>query len=318
MSADTIFVQITAFRDPEYQPTLHSLFNRAAHPENIRVGACLQYDSEADQHCFEKGLPAGAAIDEQYYEARDSGGMCWARQITQSMYGGEKFTIQIDSHMKFPPGWDVKLLEMWKRLRDPKAILSHYCPNYEPGQGRVRDTISGMGAFRWKKGTLWFQHSPIYKITEAPKKPTVAAFISGHCLFGPGSMITEVPYDPLIERHGEESSMAVRFWTHGYNLYHPNEVVMWHRAQQKRPMDNEVIPDYQDKVEIGALRARALLGDTTVTDPKALVDLDRFGLGTVRTLREYQEWSGVNFAEQTFTKEAEQGLFKPFKRKSAN
>jgi hypothetical protein len=82
-------------------------------------------------------------------------------------------------------------------------------------------------------------------------------------------------------------------------------------------MDNEVIPDYQDKVEIGALRARALLGDTTVTDPRALVDLDKFGLGTVRTLQEYQEWSGVNFAEQTFTEEAEQGLFKPFKRSQA-
>ena len=106
--------------------------------------------------------------------------------------------------------------------------------------------------------------------------------------------------------------MAVRFWTHGFNLYHPNEVVMWHRAQQKRPMDHEVIPDYQDKVEIGALRARALLGDTTVADPRALVDLDKFGLGTVRTLQEYQEWSGVNFAEQTFTEDAGNGIFKPF------
>jgi hypothetical protein len=45
--------------------------------------------------------------------------------------------------------------------------------------------------------------------------------------------------------------------------------------------------------------------------------LDKFGLGTVRTLQEYQEWSGVNFAEQTFTKEAEQGIFKPFKRGQA-
>jgi hypothetical protein len=130
-------------------------------------------------------------------------------------------------------------------------------------------------------------------------------------------MIADVPYDPMIERHGEESSIALRLWTHGYELYHPNEVVAWHRAQQKRPMDNEVIPDYQDKVEIGALRARALLGDATVTDPRAFVDLDKFGLGSVRTLQQYQDWSGVNFAEQTFTEEAGQGLFKPFERDQA-
>ena len=312
MSADTIFVQITAFRDPEYQPTLHSLFNRAAHPENIRVGACLQYDSEADQHCFEKRLPADAAIDEQYYEARDSGGMCWARQITQSMHKGEKFTIQIDSHMRFVPDWDVKLVEMWRHLRDPNAIITHYAPNYEPGQGRVRDQISGMGAFQWKLGTLWFKHAPFYSVKNLPPKPTTAAFISGHFLFGPSSMIADVPYDELIERHGEESSMAVRFWTSGYNIYHPNEPILWHRAQQKRPMDRDVIPEYSKKVRIGALRARALLGDTTVTDPDALVGLENFGLGTVRTLQRYQEWSGVDFARQTFSDAAGKGLFEPY------
>jgi hypothetical protein len=212
----------------------------------------------------------------------------------------------------------VKLLEMWKRLEDPKAIISHYAPNYEPGQGRVRDQISGMGAFQWKLGTLWFKHAPFYSIKNLPPKPTTAAFISGHFLFGPSSMIADVPYDPLIERHGEESSMAVRFWTHGYNLYHPNEPIMWHRAQQKRPMDRDVIPEYSEKVHIGALRARALLGDTTVTDPDALAGLESFGLGTVRTLQQYQEWSGVNFAEQTFTEDAGNGIFKPYQPELAN
>jgi hypothetical protein len=312
VSADTIFVQITAFRDPEYQPTLHSLFNRAAHLENIRVGACLQYDSEADQHCFEKGLPAGAAIDEQYYEARDSGGMCWARQITQSMHKGEKFTIQIDSHMRFAPDWDVKLLEMWKRLKDPKAIISHYAPNYEPGQGRVRDQIAGMAPFTWKLGTLWMTHAPFYPISNLPPKPTTGAIISGHFLFGPSSIIKDVPYDPRIERHGEETSVSVRLWTNGYNIYHPNELILWHRAQQKRPMDRDVIPGYSEKVRIGALRARVLLSGLKCDEHEVIADLDKFGLGDQRTLQQYQNWSGINFAEESFTEKASKGLFGPF------
>lgn len=310
---NTIFVQITAFRDPEYFPTLNSLFNKAAKPENIRVGACLQYDSEVDKYCFETPRPKELALEEQCFEAVESEGMCWARSITQSMYDDEEFTIQIDSHMRFIPGWDLKLLEMWESLNDPKAIITHYAPNYEPGHGRVRDSISGIGAFRWKKGTLWFQHAPIYSLKNPPPRPTVGAFVSGHFLFGPSSMIADVPYDKLIERHGEESSMSVRFWTNGYNFYHPNEIIMWHRAAQKRPMDHEVIPEYQERVELGALRARALLGDPEIIDPNIIRDLDKFGLGTARGLQQYQEWSGVNFAAQTFSEDAKNGIFKPFK-----
>jgi hypothetical protein len=318
VSQDTIFVQIAAFRDPEYLPTLHSLASRAANLKNIRVGAVAQYDWQADKEWFKMDYPVGLRVDETRVNAVESGGVCWARNLCQGLHQDEKFTLQLDSHMRFVRDWDLKLLEMWKSLKNPKAIITHYAPNYEPSGGRVLDQISGMGARIWKKGTLWYEHAPIYPINSLPTKPTVAAFASGHFLFGGSSLIKDVPYDPYLERHGEESSLAVRLWTHGYDLFHPNEPIMWHRASQARPMDHQVIPGYAERVELSAKRCQVLLNRAEYDDPDVTTDLDKYGLGSVRTLQEYEQWSGVNFRDQTFTKEAQAGLFKPFRRKPSS
>lgn len=32
-------------------------------------------------------------------------------------------------------------------------------------------------------------------------------------------------------------------------------------------------------------------------DPESLVDIQKYGLGNVRTLQEFQDWSGYRFAE---------------------
>ena len=316
VSKDTIFVQIATFRDPEYLPTLHSMKSRAAHPENIRVGVCAQYDWDADWEWISLGYPAGLEVDENRFNAVESKGVCWARMQTQSMYQGERFTLQIDSHMRFAANWDLILLEMWRGLKNRKAIISHYAPRYDLSAGRDRKTLSGMGAKNWKNGTLWFDHAPTWSVTELPDRPQPTAFISGHFLFGPSQIITDVPYDPYLERHGEESSVSVRLWTSGYDIYAPNKVIMWHRAAQKRPMDRDVIPGYSKIVELSCQRARALLANEIPKDPEAVIDLEKYGLGTKRSLGEYQAWSGVNFAEQSFTNDASQGIFRPFKRAS--
>jgi hypothetical protein len=315
MAVDTIFVQVAAFRDPEYLPTLHSMVGRATHPERLRVGACLQYDWDVDEHMLSMGRPPGLAIDEIAVDAASSGGVCWARSVCQGLHQDEDFTLQIDSHMRFTPGWDVKLIQMWRSLRNRKAIISHYAPNYEPGGGRCRKTLSGLGARTWKKGTLWFEYAPVYQASNPPTRPIVGAFVSGHFLFGPLGLITQVPYDPYLERHGEESSLSVRLWTNGYNLFHPNQVIMWHRAAQRRPMDYQTIENYDERVELSAKRCQVLLSGLEVDDPRITQDLEHYGLGSVRTLEQYQEWAGVDFKSQTFTSQAERGLFKHFRAK---
>ena len=43
---EKIFIQIAAYRDPEINPTLQSLFNKAKYPNNLKVCICNQYSND--------------------------------------------------------------------------------------------------------------------------------------------------------------------------------------------------------------------------------------------------------------------------------
>ena len=47
------------------------------------------------------------------------------------MYRDELFLLQIDSHMRAVPQWDLKLLRMWQSCRDARAVLSVYPNGFE-------------------------------------------------------------------------------------------------------------------------------------------------------------------------------------------
>ena len=130
---DTIFVQIASYRDPELQCTLKDLFEKAKRPENIFVGICHQYDMKGDEdkHLFEIPFshPKQLRIDEVDY--RDSQGCCWARNRVQKLWKGEKWTLMIDSHMRFEKDWDEILVKNYKNNLDFNSIISSYPSGFD-------------------------------------------------------------------------------------------------------------------------------------------------------------------------------------------
>ena len=60
---------------------------------------------------------------------------------------------------------------------------------------------------------------------QRPPKPTLVPFLAAGFNFASGRRILEVPYDAhsayLFD--GEETSLAVRAWTHGHDFYHPEQ-----------------------------------------------------------------------------------------------
>lgn len=46
--------------------------------------------------------------------------------------------------------------------------------------------------------------------------------------FSDGSFAREVPNDPNIFFIGEEIAMAARAFTHGYDIYAPHKILLWH------------------------------------------------------------------------------------------
>ena len=307
-----IFVQIAAYRDPDCQQTVKDLFEKSAHPERIFVGICWQFIKGEDDLCFQVPYPYPNQVRVQEVDARQSQGACWARNQVQKLWQGEEFTLQIDSHMRFEPGWDDMMLSMWKECGSEKAVLTCYPPGFTPPDTYDRQWIFGMSALKFDKDGIFLMIAkPAYEVGKnTPPHPMQGAFASANTLFAPSSIINDMPYDPHLYFFGEEIMLAVRLWTHGYDLFHPNRLVIFHDwNRDKRPTHFSDHKDWGKDNDRAFARVRHLLKMETATDPNVLQDIDKYGLGKVRTLEEYQAYSGVNFAHRTIAAGAFEGKF---------
>ena len=72
-------------------------------------------------------------------------------------------------------------------------------------------TLPVMAARRFDKyGILHFQDISRYRMPEQkPSKPLANAFITGGFLFGPGSIVNDIPYDPNLYFCGGESAFPL-------------------------------------------------------------------------------------------------------------
>ena len=135
-----IFVSIASYRDPEAPHTLHNLFAQAAAPSRVFAGVCFQCSLEGDEDADCLDLSAlrpewMANVRELRVPWREARGPVWARFLIQTkLLGDEEYLLQIDSHTRFVPSWDAKLLAMLGRCPSPKPILTTYPLPYE-GEG---------------------------------------------------------------------------------------------------------------------------------------------------------------------------------------
>ena len=225
-----IFIQIAAYRDPDLPATLHNLIERAAQPERLRFGICLQLADDDPAQWGESTFPNHPHLKIIRFDATESHGACWARREAQSFYDGEDFLLQIDSHMRAVEHWDDLLLKTWKECSDERAVLSVYPNGFQQPCHLQTSTLPVMGAAGFDAyGILKLRGINRFQLPEEqPERPIPGAFIAGGFLFGPGSIVSKVPYDPELYFYGEEVAMSARLWTSGFNIYAPNRLLLFH------------------------------------------------------------------------------------------
>ncbi len=296
MSAPRIFVNIASYRDTECQWTVKDLFEKAKLPDRIFVGVCWQFIASEDDDCFKVTTrPDQCRVIE--VDARDSLGACWARSKVQSLWQGEEFTLQIDSHMRFVRDWDEILLEMLRQCSSERAVISTYPPSYTPPDLLGDENVAIMFAREFDQRGILKLHSRALAMKDAPAQPPLNPFCAAGLLFGPSQIIQDVPYDPYLYFLGEEITLAVRLWTSGWDIFTPNKVVVYHDYTQ-RPGRRRHWNDNKDWNlinEVAIKRIHHLLDMEEVDDAEALKEIDRYGLGRARTLAQYQEFSKVDF-----------------------
>src|SRR5258708_1738094 len=141
MAEPRIFVNIAAYRDTECQWTVKDLFDKARAPERIFVGLCWQVVAAEDQDCFLVPSPRPEQTRSVTFDANKSLGACWARHHAETLWQGEEYHLQIDSHMRFAAGWDDRVLAQLARCAAPKPVLSSYPPGYTPPDDRHDEVI---------------------------------------------------------------------------------------------------------------------------------------------------------------------------------
>ena len=296
-----IFIQIASYRDPELIPTINDCIKNAKYPENLVFGICRQYhiDDKFDELNEFRDDERFRILDILYSESK---GVCWARNKVQQLYNNEEYTLQIDSHMRFTENWDEILIKMIIDLQQKgykKPLLTGYVSSYDPTNdpdGRVLEPWRMAFDRFTPEGVVFFLPEVIPNWKDLDE-PIPSRFYSAHFCFTLGEFTKEVQHDPEFYFHGEEISIAVRAYTHGYDLFHPHRVVLWHEYTRKgrtKQWDDDKV--WYIKNEFSHKKNRQLLGvDNEVLDR----EIGIYGFGNERTKLDYEKYSGILFSNRS-------------------
>lgn len=293
-----IFVQIASYRDPELIPTILDLVEKAADPTQLRIVVAWQHDDfesiEPIKHLVE-------IIDIPYVESK---GVCWARNLIQQKYNNEEYTLQLDSHHRFVKGWDSLLLKMYQQCKDmgsERPLLTTYLPNYD---SLTNEFLNEPWQIRLEKfmddGPFFCVPEPIFEANTLDA-PITARFYSAHFAFTDGNFCKLVSHDPDYYFYGEETNIAVRAFTHGYDLYCPHKLIAWHQYKRTyRPThwdDNaknltNIKTSWWEYDVSSTKKHRMLFGMESTTQEFSDV------FGSIRTLNDYEVYAGIRFADK--------------------
>lgn len=300
MANKKIFIQIASYRDPQLLPTLKDCLDKAKNPENLVFSIAWQHspDDTWDNLDEFKNDKRFKIIDIDY---KLSEGACWARNLLQQQYIDEEYTLQLDSHHRFIKDWDTELISMIKQLKKKgheKPLLTGYVSSFDPDNepaGRVLEPWK-MNFDRFiPEGAVFFLPATIDDYKERTE-PIPARFYSAHFCFTLGQFCKEVQHDPEYYFHGEEISIAVRAYTWGYDLFHPHKTVVWHEYTRKgRTKQWDDDPLWVTRNNNCHKRNRKLF---EMDGEQRDVDFGKYDFGTVRSLAEYESYSGLSFKKR--------------------
>ena len=130
-------------------------------------------------------------------------------------------------------------------------------------------------------------------------------------MFGPGSMVTDVPYDPHMDFlfWGEELLHAMRLWTSGYDLFSPGLAICSHSYEREYAHNvftdsNSRKVDWATPQEHSNERVRYLLGWPTrqpldQLPAQVTKEARKYGPGTKRSLEAYLKEAEINIDKKT-------------------
>ena len=299
----TVFVSVASYRDADCAATLRSIFENAKDPSRVFVGVCEQNAAD-DGTCVPDGFEWHDQVRRVAIPSKEALGPTYARYLCTTMYRGETYFCQMDSHMRCTEDWEQRAIDMLADCPSDKPVLTHYPHD-------VKDDIKGDGKGGGKASTATavpvlcksrFNDDgvPTFEAATLPatKAPRPVPFTAGGFLFGPGSMLRDAPYDPDLPFlfQGEEILYSARLWTNGYDFYTPTMNLVFHRYYRSKSPKFWNDLGYAKVQKKTLIKVRALLGGRMPSYAH--------GMGTERSLDEYWAYAGIDWAAKSSSSES--------------
>jgi hypothetical protein len=350
---DKIHLVIASYRDRLCPRTLFNLFSKARNPHRMFVRILQQVESSSalpdDGDCWDNmclnysspqfdcdkfrtnveivSVPAATAkgptdaraklsalILHDYVHANDGKHRLSPVAVTD-------YCMQTDSHMDFSDNYDTLLIEMFHRAENDRAVLSTYV---DPIENNNKDPKTVPHLCMISFTSTWRNWGTKY--IENARKPKLTNLVWGAGLsFQKCHAELNVPYDPFLDGvfDGEETSRGIRFFTHGYDVYTPDKVLVthdynghqsnpnihsWGRKRDLSKQDRDLLKDvdmsFMDEIEavrssvvpVGIRRVNMLFDVLTDVEPQQseILKTSRYGLGSIRTLDQAYEFAGFD------------------------
>lgn len=302
----SIFISIASYQDPLLVSTIFGAYNNAKNKDELIFSICDQSDDPINID----DLDFADQVRYEHVNPVFSKGPCWARHRAQTFYQEEDYFLQIDSHTQFLPNWDELFKEALLKIEAAgltdgyfaKPIITSYprsfkVLDFERGLFELNTGDKHTQVITYRKDSLFSRGSFSRQIGIPTKHTEIthAYLMAAGCIFTRGKFVKDIPYDPNYYFYGEELSMALRAFTHGFSFFHIPDVPLFHLYTDVSNIPRKLHWDPEDDAN-RAIKWHEL-------EQKSLDRLDdlfagkiegSMGLGSQRSLKDYAVISGVD------------------------
>jgi hypothetical protein len=182
-----------------------------------------------------------------------------------------------------------------------KIIISHYPRDFndKENENSNKTQVSLMCESHWINDIISFKGAEIH---ETNNKLSKHYFIAAGMIFTRGQFLYDVPFDPDLPYlfTGEEILLSARAYTNGYDIFNPNENIIYHyytRAKENKIWND--IKEYNDKEALTKVKYLLnLIKENQVSDIIKQSAL-KYGLGNKRSLKQFYKDTGIDLNKKT-------------------
>jgi hypothetical protein len=301
----TIFINIPCYHDPEIWQTIDNFYTNAKNPERVFFGVTNQTDAVDLHRDVLKRYPQ---VSMDIIEPGSIIGCQPARLNSHKFYKNQDYYLNMDSHMRSIKNWDEEIINDFEDLQKSKgkSVITAYAPGYDKdsfGNDILSENTFSTMFYMSENNIDSFKRNGIpqfcaynhdYEI-ELP-----SPYISGHFFFTSREAIIDAPFVKEVMFTEEEIFMAVRFFTAGYNIFTPKKTYVYHRyGRNGRKLFWEDFPElWHGKDKESRDFVLNILENNLVQDN---------GILTVRTLQDFEEYSGIKFKSRELSEKVISG-----------